>query len=61
MSPIPSANTRGRLHEMNRLGDMGRFPVAVYLGATANVLVEVLFFYWLHGRVAGWLPTGFVV
>ena len=48
-----------RLHEMNRLGDMGRFPVAVHAGATANVLVEVLFFYWLHGRVGGWLPVGF--
>ena len=47
------------LHEMNRLGDMGRFPVAVHAGATANVLVEVLFFYWLHGRVGGWLPVGF--
>lgn len=48
-----------RLHEMNRLQDMGRFPVAVYAGATANVLAEVGFFYWLHGRAGGWLPTGF--
>ena len=47
-----------RLHEMNRLEDMGRFPVVVYLGATGNVLVEVLFFYWLHGRTAGHLPVG---
>ena len=51
----------GRLHEMNRLQDMGRFPFAVYGGATANVLVEVLFLYWLHGRAGGWLPVGFVV
>ena len=43
---------------MNRLQDMGRFPVVVYAGATANVLGEVLFFYWLHGRAGGWLPAG---
>lgn len=48
-----------RLHEMNRLPDMGRFPVAVYAGATANVLLEVLFFYWWHGRTGGSLPAGF--
>lgn len=47
-----------RLHEMNRLEDMGRFPVVVYAGATANVLVEVLGFYWLHGHVEGRLPVG---
>ena len=47
-----------RLHEMNRLEDMGRFPVIVYLGATANVLVEVAFFCWLHRRTGGWLPVG---
>ena len=52
--PLPT-----RLHEMNRLEDMGRFPVVVHVGATANVLVEVLFFYWLHGRTGGWLPVGF--
>ncbi len=49
-----------RLHEMNRLEDMGRFPVVVYAGATANVLAEVVFFYWLHGRAGGWLSVGFV-
>ena len=49
-----------RLHEMNRLEDMGRFPVVIYAGATANVLMEILFFYWLHGRMGGWLPAGFV-
>ena len=27
-----------RLNEMNRLGDMGRFPLPVLFGATANVL-----------------------
>ena len=49
-----------RLHEMNCLRDMGRFPVVVYVGATANVLLEVLFFYWWHGRTGGSLPAGFV-
>ncbi len=49
-----------RLHQMNRLEDMGRFPVVVYMGATANVLVEILFIYWLHGRVGGRFPVGFV-
>ncbi len=49
----------GRLHEMNRLEDMGRFPVLIYVGATGNVLAEVLFFFWLHGRVGGSLPVGF--
>lgn len=58
--PISSPPTTGtRLHEMNRLEDMGRFPLVVYLGATANVLVEVGFFYWLHGRTGGSLPVGF--
>lgn len=47
-----------RLHEMDRLTDMGRFPVVVYVGATANVLAEIGFFYWLHGRMGGWLPAG---
>ena len=49
-----------RLHEMNRLGDMGRFPVVIYAGATANVLVSVGLAWWLHGRTGGWLPAGFV-
>ncbi len=44
---------------MNRLEDMGRFPVVVYAGATANVLVSVWLFYWLHRRVGGSLPIGF--
>ena len=56
---IPPLFHPKRLHEMNRLEDMGRFPVVVYMGATANVLAEVLFFYWLHGRAGGSLPVGF--
>ena len=57
--PTAPAAPPTRLHEMNRLGDMGRFPLVVYLGATGNVLVEILFFYWWHGRVGGSLPAGF--
>ena len=34
-----------RLHEVSCSEDMGRFPVVVYVGATANVLVEMLFLY----------------
>ena len=45
---------------MNRLEDMGRFPVVVYLGATANVLVEILFIYWLYDRVGGSFSVGFI-
>ena len=44
---------------MNRLADMGRFPTAIYVGATANVLASVLLFHWLYGRVGGSLPVGF--
>ena len=57
--PPPPLEPSKRLHGMDRLEDMSRFPVVVYMGATANVLVEVGFFYWLHGRVGGWLPVGF--
>ena len=49
-----------RLHEMNRLEDMGRFPGSVYAGATANVLGSILLFYWLHGRFGGRFADGFL-
>ena len=58
--PAPSSISVTRLHEMNRLEDMGRFPVVVYVGATANVLFSILVFHWLHGRLGGSLPLGFV-
>ena len=45
---------------MNRLEDMGRFPLPVYLGATANILAEIAFFYWLHARLRGSFPAAFV-
>ena len=57
--PAPSSAPATRLHEMNRLEDMGRFPVVVYLGATANVLFSVWVLHWLHGRFGGSLPVGF--
>ena len=57
--PAPSSAPATRLHEMNRLEDMGRFPVVVYVGATANVLASIVVFYWLHGRLGGSLPLGF--
>ena len=53
-SPPPT-----RLHEMNRLEDMGRFPTVIYVGATANVLASILLFYWLHRRSGGSLAAGF--
>ena len=52
-------NDPKRLHEMNRLEDMGRFPVVIYVGATANVLASVLLAWFVHGRVGGWVPAGF--
>ena len=58
-APLPSIPKR--LHQMDRLEDMGRFPVVVYMGATANVLVEILFFHWLHDRVGGRFAVGFAV
>lgn len=56
---LASSAAPTRLHEMNRLEDMGRFPVVVYTGATANVLGSILLFYWLHARVGGNLIIGF--
>ena len=58
--PAPLPSEPKRLHQMNRLEDMCRFPVVVYMGATANVLVEILFFYWLHNRAGGRFSVGFV-
>ena len=55
MIPAPK-----RLHEMDQLEDMGRFPVVIYVGATANVLFSVLLAWLVHGRVGGWMPVGFV-
>ena len=39
---------------------MGRFPIVVYAGATANVLGSVLLFYWLYSLLAGRLADGFI-
>ena len=42
-----------RLNEMDDLRDMGRFPVPVYVGATANILMTVCLTYLLRGRFGG--------
>jgi hypothetical protein len=39
-----------RLNEMNRLGDMGHFPVLVNTGATLNVLATILLTWWVAAR-----------
>ncbi len=39
-----------RLDEMDELRDMGRFPLPIYLGATANVLQTIGATYLLRGR-----------
>ena len=46
-----------RLDEMNRLADMGRFPLAVYCGATANVLVTIALTRWFEQKVAWMFPA----
>lgn len=42
-----------RLDEMDDLRDMGRFPVPVYVGATANILMTIWLTYGLRGRFDG--------
>ena len=42
-----------RLNEMDDLRDMGRFPVPIYVGATANVLMTIVLTYLLRGRHGG--------
>ncbi len=42
--------TAKRLDEMNRLGDMAHFPVAVNAGATANVLLTLAVTWWVEPR-----------
>ena len=39
--PGTSPDAAKRLNEMNRLGDMGRFPLPVLFGATLNVLITM--------------------
>ncbi len=39
-----------KLNEMNRLADMGHFPVVVNAGATLNVLLTVSVTWWLQPR-----------
>ena len=42
-----------RLNEMDDLRDMGRFPVPIYVGATANILMTICLTYLLRGRFGG--------
>ena len=47
-----------KLNEMNRLGDMGHFPVAVNAGATMNILLTLLATWWIEPRLpASWAPV----
>lgn len=39
-----------RLNEMDDLRDMGRFPTAIYVGATGNILQTLVLTYLIHGR-----------
>lgn len=39
-----------RLNQMDDLRDMGNFPLPVYAGATANVLLTILLTYLIRGR-----------
>jgi len=39
-----------RLNEMDELRDMGRVPLPVHAGATANVLLTILLTFLLRGR-----------
>jgi hypothetical protein len=40
-----------KLNEMNRLADMGHFPVLVNAGATANVLMTISVTWWIEPRL----------
>ena len=47
-----------RLNKMDRLGDMGHFPVAVNAGATANVLLTLAITWWMALRFPQpWAPV----
>lgn len=48
-----SGHLSKRLNEMDDLRDMGRFPLTVHAGATANVLLTILLTYLLRGRSEG--------
>ena len=54
--PRPSAEKR--LNEMDRLRDMGHFPVVVNAGATGNVLITLCATWWVAGRFPQpWAPV----
>lgn len=50
-----------RLNEMNRLADMGHFPIAVNAGATANVLLTLGVTWWVVPHwPEPWAPVAWV-
>jgi hypothetical protein len=50
-----------KLNEMNRLADMGHFPVVVNAGATLNVLMTITVTWFVQPRfVQGWAPVAWV-
>ncbi len=50
-----------KLNAMNRLGDMGHFPLAVNAGATANVLLTIAVTWWIEPRLTQpWGPVAWV-
>ena len=49
---MTSDNPAKRLHEMNALKDMGQFPLAIYAGATGNVLATLTATWFLHHYTA---------
>jgi len=54
-------SSQKKLNEMNRLADMGHFPVLVNAGATLNVLLTISVTWWVQPRfVAVWAPVAWV-
>jgi hypothetical protein len=56
MNVASAFNPAKRVSEMSRLADMGRFPLVVYAGATANVLLTITATRWVEAHVAWALP-----
>lgn len=49
-----------RLNAMNRLGDMGHFPISVHAGATVNILAMILLTWFVQPHLSQpWAPVAF--